>query len=71
MSFPDATIRSIKHYILLTLEENQPDKKLLHLRTNDLSSAHEIPSKVKELMDVCKWLNIDIIIVSENCLSWK
>ena len=55
-SFPCATIRSMKHYTQPTLEENQPDKILLNMRTNDLSSsknADEITCEVIELVDIC------------------
>ena len=38
-SFPGVTIRSMKHYIQPTSEENQPDKISLHVGTNGLSPA--------------------------------
>ena len=58
----------MKHYIQPTLEENQPNKILLDMRTKNLSSAEnacQIASEIMELVDICKRLNIGII-VSEN-----
>ena len=52
----------MKHYIQWTLEENQRDKVSLHTGTNDLSSANKMVSEVIELVDICKRLNIDIIV---------
>ena len=64
-SFPVATIRSMKHYIKLTLENNQPDKIILNVRINYLSSvknAKEIDSKVIVIVDLCIRLNMDIVV---------
>ena len=64
-NFPGAKIRSIKHYIQPTLEENQPDKILLHVEMNDLSpakNANQIASEVMKLVDIRKRLNINIIV---------
>ena len=58
----------MKHYIQPTLEENQPNKILLHMRTKNLSSAEnacKIAWEIMELVDICKRLNIGIT-VSEN-----
>ena len=41
-SFPSAMIRSMKHYIQPTLEENQPDKILLHVGTNKTTQKEQL-----------------------------
>ena len=41
-SFPGKTIRSMKHYIQPTLEENKLDEILLHVGNNNLSSAKNV-----------------------------
>ena len=69
-SFPSATIRSMKHYIQPTLEENLPDKILLHVGTKDLSSAknaYEIAS-VMEPVDICIRSKIHIIVLLTNII---
>ena len=56
-SFPGATIRSMKHYIQAMLKENESDKILLLVGTNDLSSAknaNKIASEIMKLVDICK-----------------
>lgn len=57
-------IRYIKHYIQPKLEENQLDKSLLHVETNDIfpaKKANQIASEVMKLVDICKRLNISFI----------
>ena len=54
-----------KYYIQPKPEENQPDTVLLHVGTNDLSSAknaNEIASEVMELVDICRRLKLDVIV---------
>lgn len=63
-SFPGATIGSIKHYISRTSEENQPDKQTIS-QTKDLFSAKnasKIESEVMDIVDICKSLNINIVV---------
>ena len=61
-SFPGATIRSVMRYIQPMLKENQSDKILLHVGTNDLSSAKNANEIASKLMDTCRRLKIDVTV---------
>ena len=57
-SFPGATISSMRCYIQPMLED-QPDKILLYVGTNDHSST-KMPTKLCQKL--CKRLNINTIV---------
>ena len=50
------------YYIQPTLEKNQPGKILLHVGTNDLSSAKNANEIASKLMDTCRRLKIDVTV---------
>ena len=63
--FLAVTIRSLKRYIQPKLEENEPNKMLLHVGNNDPSSLQNVNvicSEVMGIVDICKGLKINIFI---------
>ena len=67
-SFPGATIRQLKHYILPTLVDDKPNSVIIHGGCNDVQdenvTAKKIAEDLVEVAIMCKSYGVKEVIIS-------
>ena len=67
-SFPEATLKHLRYYIVLSLIDETPDRIILHGGCNDLnnksSTPEKIANKIADMAILCRDYGVDDVFIS-------